>query len=126
LGFEFPGQVRDVDCGGEEHTVYFSVVPTPQNNEPLADGKIYRRDLWQGQPSEVAAVRQADVGGDWWDAFAVKDGDTYIATLSTPSRLYRLTSGGAEPVFTSNQYRIEGFGADDDGNFVFTDGAGGV
>ena len=126
LSFEFPGQVRDVDCGGEEHTVYFSVVPTPQNNEPLADGKIYRRDLWQGQPSEVATVRQADVGGDWWGAFTVSDGDTYIATLSTPSRLYKLTSAGAVPVFTSNQYRIEGFAADDDGGFVFTDGAGGV
>jgi hypothetical protein len=92
----------------------------------LADGKIYRRDLWQGQPSEVATVRQADVGGDWWGAFAVNGGETYIATLSTPSRLYKLTSGGAEPVFTNNQHRIEGFGADEDGHFVFTDGAGGV
>lgn len=126
LCFEFLGQVRDVDCGGEEHTVYFSVVPTPQNSEPLADGKIYRRDLWQGQPSEVATVRQADVGGDWWGAFAVNDGDAYIATLSTPSRLYKLTSTGAEPVFLKNTFRIEGFGVDQDGAFVFADGAGGV
>lgn len=56
----------------------------------------------------------------------MSDGETYIATLSTPSRLYKLTGADAQPVFTSNQYRIEGFAADDDGGFVFTDGTGGV
>jgi hypothetical protein len=66
VSFEFPGQIRDLDGGGEEHTVYFSVVPTPQNGEPLADGKIYRRDLWAGEPSEFAVVRQSQVGGNWW------------------------------------------------------------
>ena len=66
VSFEFAGQVRDLACSDEEHTVYFSVVPTPQNNEPLADGKIYRRDIWAGQPSEVATIRQSQVGGNWW------------------------------------------------------------
>lgn len=126
LSFEFPGQVRDVDGGGEEHTVYFSVVPTPQDNEPLADGKIYRRDLWQGAPSEVATVRQADVGADWWGTFALNQGDVYIATFGTPSRLFKLVGGKPEPVFLGNKYHIEGLAADDQGQFLFADGAGGV
>src|SRR4029079_3767023 len=61
VSFEFPGQIRDIDCGREPHAIYFSVVPTPQNGEPLADGKIYRRDFWDGQPSEEATVRQSQI-----------------------------------------------------------------
>ena len=103
LSFEYPGQIRDIDSGNEEHTVYFSVVPTPQNGEPLADGKIYRRDLWAGQPSEAATIRQADIGGNWWGTFAIQDGTTYIATFESPSRIFKLTSDGPEQVFTGNQ-----------------------
>lgn len=123
LSFEFPGQIRDLDSGNEEHTVYFSVVPTPQNNEPLADGKIYRRDIWAGQPSEVASVRQADVGGNWWGTFAIVDGMPYIATLDNPSRLFKLTSAGPEPVFVTNRAKIVGLAASPDGKFLFTDGS---
>jgi hypothetical protein len=122
LSFEFPGQIRDLDCGGEEHTVYFSVVPTPQNGAPLADGKIYRRDLWAGQPSEVATVRQADVGGNWWGAFAIQDGTVYVATLENPSRIFKLTTAGAEQVFPANRFKIQGLAAAPDGKFLFTDG----
>jgi len=50
----------------ERMVALVSVVPTPQNGEPLADGKIYRRDLWAGEPSEFAVVRQSQVGGNWW------------------------------------------------------------
>ena len=126
LSFEFDGQIRDLDSGGEEHTVYFSVVPTPQNGEPLADGKIYRRDLWLGQPSEVAVVRQADIGGGWWGTFATKEGSTYIATHERPSRLFKLTTAGPEPVFTANQYEIHGLTVTSDGAFLFTNDTGKV
>ncbi len=123
LSFEFGGQVRDIACGDEEHTVYFSVVPTPQNGEPLADGKIYRRDIWQGQPAEIANVRQADVGGNWWGNFTVRNGVVYLATFENPSRLFKLTSSGPEAVFTGNQVNIQGFTAV--GNeFVIADGTG--
>ena len=122
LSFEFPGQIRDLDCGGEEHTVYFSVVPTPQNGAPLADGKIYRRDMWAGQPNEVATIRQADVGGNWWGTFAIQDGTVYIATLETPSRIFKLTTAGPEPVFPANRFKIVGLAAAPDGKFLFTDG----
>jgi hypothetical protein len=122
LSFEFPGQIRDIDSGNEEHTVYFSVVPTPQNGAPLADGKIYRRDLWAGQPSEAATIRQADIGGNWWGTFAIQDGTTYIATLESPSRIFKLTSAGPEQVFAGNRYKIQGLAATNDGSFLFTDG----
>jgi hypothetical protein len=108
LSFEFPGQIRDVACTDEEHVVYFSVVPTPQNGEPLADGKIYRRDVWQGQPTEVATVRQSDIGGGWWGTFAVKDRELYIATLEDSSRVFKLTSSAPELVATVNGHKIAG------------------
>lgn len=122
LSFEFPGQIRDLDSGNEEHTVYFSVVPTPQNGAPLADGKIYRRDMWAGQPNEIATIRQADVGGNWWGTFAIHDGTVYIATLENPSRIYKLTTAGPEQVFPANRFKIQGLAAAPDGKFLFTDG----
>jgi hypothetical protein len=123
LSFEFPGQIRDLDSGNEEHTVYFSVVPTPQNSEPLADGKIYRRDLWAGQPNEVATVRQSDIGGNWWGTFAIQNGTTYIATLENPSRIFKLTPAGPEQAFPGNRFKIQGLTATVDGKFLFTDGS---
>ena len=123
LSFEFDGQVRDLSCGGEDHVVYFSVVPTPQNGQPLADGKIYRRDLWQGTPAEVATIRQADVGGNWWGTFCVRDGVIYLATTEPTSRLLRLSSAAPESIFTSNTRRILGIEADGDG-FLIADGSG--
>ena len=101
----------------------FSVVPTPQNGEPLADGKIYRRDLWAGQPNEVATVRQADIGGNWWGTFAIQNGTVYIATLENPSRIFKLTSASPEQVFPANRSRIQGLTAEPGGTFLFTDGS---
>lgn len=121
VSFEFAGQIRDIDCGNEEHTVYFSVVPTPQDGQPLADGRIYRRDLWAGQPSEFATIRQSQVGGNWWGAFTIKEGTIYLATLDRPSRLFKITSGDPVPVFPANRYRISGLTYGPDGSFYFAD-----
>lgn len=121
---EFPGQIRDLACSGEEHTVYFSVVPTPQNGEPLADGKIYRRDFWDGRPTEVATIRQADIGGHWWGTFTISGGAIYLATLEPQSRLFKLTEGRPVQVFLDNTARIQGLAAGYDGSFfVATGGA---
>lgn len=119
--FEFAGQIRDLASADNDHTVYFSVVPTPQNGEPLADGKIYRRDLWAGQPSEVATIRQADIGGNWWGTFAIRDGIYYLTTFENPSRIYKLTSNTPELV-AEVPYKVTGLTASPDGNFYFTDG----
>jgi len=121
--FEVNGQVRDLACTGEGHTVYFSVVRTPQNGEPLADGKIYRRDLWNGQPTEIATVRQADVGGNWWGGFTIRGGVVYLATFEEQSRLFKLTSSGPQPVFPANTFKIQGLTTAPDGSFLFTTGA---
>jgi hypothetical protein len=121
LSFEFAGQVRDLASTGEEHTVYFSVVPTPQDGERLADGKIYRRDLWDGAPSEVLTVRQDDVGGNWWGTFTIKDGVVYIATLGDNARIYRVTGRGAELAFET-RVRIDGLTTGPDGDFYFVGG----
>jgi hypothetical protein len=126
VSFEFPGQVRDLDAGGEEHAVYFSVVGTPQNGEPLADGKIYRRDLWAGAPSEFVTVSQSQIGGNWWGTFAIRDGVIYIATLETPSRIFKLDSAGPEQVFSGNRHKIQGLTSGSDGSFYFVDGTAGV
>jgi outer membrane protein assembly factor BamB len=120
--FEFDGQIRDLACADNDHTVYFSVVPTPQNGEPLADGKIYRRDLWAGQPSEVATIRQAEVGGNWWGTFAIRDGVYYLTTFENPSRIYKLASTTPELV-AELPFKINGLAASADGNFYFTDGS---
>jgi hypothetical protein len=122
VSFEFDGQIRDIDCGGEPHTVYFSVVPTPQNGAPLADGTIYRRDLWAGQPSEVATVRQSQIAGNWWGTFAVSRGDFYIATFETPSRIFKLSTTGPERLFPENTFRIQALAVGNDGAFYFADG----
>jgi hypothetical protein len=131
LAFEVEGQIRDIACGGEEHVVYYSVVPTPQEGEPLADGVIYRRDLWQGEPAEVATIRQADVGGNWWGTFCVRDGVITIVTTdftpvkvgqpAIPSRLFQLTGGTPEPIESTNTRRILGIEADANG-FLIADG----
>ena len=122
MSFEFPGQIRDLATTGEEHTVYFSVVATPQDGAPVAAGKIYRRDLWDGRPSEVATVEPYSIAGDWWGTFTIKNGVVYIVTWGDRSRIYRLTSRGEELVFESRA-RIEGLtsGAGDDFFFVTGD-----
>lgn len=125
LSFDFEGQIRDIATGGEVHTVYFSVVPTPQDGEPLADGHIYRRDIWDGAPALVATIHQADVGGNWWGTFTVREGVITIATLEPASRLFRISGAAPEPVYPANPRRILGLEADGDG-YLVADGTGEV
>lgn len=124
--FEFDGQVRDVACTGEDATVYFSVVPTPQNGERLADGKIYRRNFGDGQPTVVATVRQSDAGGNWWGTFTIRNGSIFIATLEESSRILEVAGDAVTPAFTAPGMRIQGLSAGNDGAFYFVTGAGKV
>lgn len=126
LSFEYAGQIRDLACTGEERVVYFSVVPTPQNGEPLADGAIFRRDLGEGAPTLVATVRQADVGGNWWGTFAIRNGEIVLATLDEPARLYKWTGSGVVRAFPNNRTAVRGFVAAGDGRFWIANGTGTV
>lgn len=118
-------QVRDVACSSEPHTVYYSVVATPQDGEPLADGVIYRRDLWEGAPSVFATVRQADVGGNWWGLFAVREGEVYLATTEPTSRMLKLEGGAARPLATLEGKRVSGLTAAPGGEFYVVWSEGG-
>ena len=85
--------------------------------------KIYRRDLWEGAPAEVATIRQANIGGNWWGTFCVRDGVLYLATTEASSRLFRLTNAVPEPIFPSNARCVLGIEVDGDG-FLVADGSG--
>ncbi|MFO1065150.1 MAG: hypothetical protein U0892_14900 [Pirellulales bacterium] len=124
--FEHNGQVRDLACSNEPHTIYFSVVNTPQNSEPLLDGKIFRRDLWQGEATEIASIKQSDVGGNWWGTFTIREGAVYLTTLDKPSKIFKLSGGKLQPVFTSNPHSITGLSVAGGGEFLFADGSGHV
>lgn len=124
--FETGQQVRDLACTSEEHTVYYSVVPTPQDGQPLADGQIYRRDLWEGSPQLVATIPQHAVGGNWWGTFTLRESEIYLATLDSPSRLYKWSAGAISPVFDTNTHDIRGLTVSGDGAFLFVNGAGQV
>ncbi len=123
---EVAGQIRDLACTSEEHTIYYSVVPTPQNGAPLADGQIFRRDLWEGNPQLVATIQQSEVGENWWGTFTIRDSEIYLATLDRPSRLYKWSAGTLAPEFTANQHHIQGLSVSSDGDFLFVDGSGNV
>jgi hypothetical protein len=123
---EIDGQIRDLACTGEPHTVYYSVVPTPQNGESLADGIIYRRDFWSGSPEVVAQIRQADVGGNWWGTFTIRDGEIYLATLDQPSRIFVWSGGSLRPIYTANSHAITGLAVSPENHFIFTNNGGDV
>lgn len=125
MSFEFEGQIRDIACTGEEATVYFSVVPTPQNGEPLADGKIYRRNFGDGRPTVVATIRQSDVGGNWWGTFTIRNGSIFIATFEENSRILEVAGDAVTPAFTATGMRIQGLSSDAEA-FYFVTGAGKV
>jgi hypothetical protein len=120
---EVNGQVRDLACTGEPQTIYYSVVPTPQNGAPLADGLIYRRDMGDASPTVIATIRQADVGGNWWGTFAISDGSIYIATLDDSSRIFRVAGDSVSAFATTNGFKIQGVSAAGDGSFYFVTGA---
>jgi hypothetical protein len=123
---EVAGQIRDLACTGEEHTVYYSVVATPQDGASLSDGYIYRRDFWAGSAELVAEIRQADVGGNWWGNFAIRDGEIYLISHDRPSRIHIWSGGSVRPAHLDNRYSITGLSVAANGHFVFTDGSGQV
>jgi hypothetical protein len=119
---KFDGQIRDVAIGRENHTLYFSVVSTPQGGAPLADGKIYRFDRYTGRPVEIARVNQKQVGENWWGTFAIHDGLIYLATLEDSSRVFKLDGNEAIPVKENTGLRITGLAINPEGEFLFATG----
>jgi hypothetical protein len=119
---KFEGQIRDLAIGREDHTIYFSVVATPVNGAPLADGKLYKYDWYTGGPIELATVKQQQVGGNWWGAFAIHDGSFHLATLEDSSKIFRLDGADALPIHSKTGFRITGFTISSEGEYFFATG----
>jgi hypothetical protein len=123
---EIEDQVRDVACTEEPQTVYYSVVGTPQSGRPLPDGRIYRRNLGDGRPTLVAAVRQSDVARQWWGTFALQGGAVFIATEEPDSRVFKQTGATWTQVGVTRGFRIKSLAVSHAGKFLFTTGGGKV
>lgn len=117
------GQIRDLACTGEEHTVYYSTVETPKDTEQLADGKIFRRDIHEGKATLIATIRQKDVGGNWWGTFTIHDGMIYLVTTEPNSRILIWKKGTVTPVAEVKGQRIEGITIAPDTSFQFVSGS---
>ncbi len=116
---EFDGQIRDLACSSEEHTIYFSVVPTPQNGEPLADGKIYRRDLWadvRPKSRPCGKPMSAAIGGAR-SRFAA---GSFISPRSMVRAGSKMNGNTLERVFEQNVSAVKSLTAGPDGDFWFT------
>ncbi len=74
----------------ENGDLYWSGLETPQNENPLPDGFIYRRRAVDGQVETVLTFSQSLVERDWWGAFDVRGGQIFVATAKTPAKIYRL------------------------------------
>jgi hypothetical protein len=88
--YDHDGQIRHVEYDDAPGKLLFSVVPTPQNHAPLADGAIHMLDLPTKRIVSTIRIAQRDVGRDWWGQFAVSGKDIHVATRST---IYRLNFG---------------------------------
>lgn len=119
--FECPGRIHDIVCTGESKVVYVSAVPTSLNGE-VQDGGIYRINLRTRRSSLVMAVRQAEVGGQWWGTFTIRDGAFVIATNDSPSRLFKMTAAKPLPIHAKNRFSISGMTTDECGHLLFATG----
>ncbi len=101
-------QVR-TDSNGD---LYWSGVETPQNNNPLPDGFIYRRRASTGQVETLLTFSQSNTDHDWWGAFDVRGGQVYVATLKSPAKLYRIVDSIPQHIatfsFPISSFRIIG------------------
>lgn len=115
---EIEGQIRDLACTNEPHTIYYSVVPTPQEGEALQDGLIYRRDFQSGSPELVARIPQADVGGNWWGTFCILDSEIILLTNESPNRVFKWSGGAVTHEFGHNTLSLSGITVSNDRKFL--------
>lgn len=112
-------QVR-TDSNGD---LYWSGLETPQNNNPLPDGFIYRRNAATGQVETLLTFSQSLVDRDWWGAFDVNNGQIYVATLRSPAKLYRVTNSIPQLIATL-PIPLSSFRITDSGTLLAADGQG--
>lgn len=115
---EIEVQIRDLACTDEPHTIYYSVVPTPQDGESLQDGVVYRRDFQSGSPEVVARIPQAEVGGNWWGTFCILDSEIILLTNESPNRVFKWSGGAITHEFGNNTLSLSGITISNDKKFL--------
>jgi hypothetical protein len=127
LLYEHPRQIRDLAAENGEGRIYFSVLPTPQNGQALADCEIWYFDLRTGHATQFAPVSQSAVGGDFWGAFTIHGGVLYVATLTPQSRIFRIfPDGRSELAGELGLGSITGLAVSPAGEFYLATGSGKV
>ncbi|MFN0020627.1 MAG: hypothetical protein ACKVP0_20405 [Pirellulaceae bacterium] len=116
--------VRDLGFGSQPDILFFSVVRTPQNGEPLTDGEIYRKNVRTGDYGRLGVVRQDEVGGNWWGSLAVHRGQLYISTMGRTSRILRQRTTGWETLMEASSHVIQGIDFENGGDLYFVAGTG--
>lgn len=68
--------------------LFWSGLETPIDRNPLPDGFILCRRSGTGTVETLLTFSQGLVGQDWWGSFDVRQGQIWVATLNSPSRIY--------------------------------------
>jgi WD40 repeat protein len=116
------GLVRQVrtDTNGD---LYWSGLETPLDGNALPDGFVYRRLAASGQVETVLTFSQELVHRDWWGAFDVRDGQVFVATLSSPSKIYQLENS-IPKLITTLPISAKSFRFESPTDLMATDGTG--
>ncbi len=112
-------QVRTDDHGD----LYWSGLETPQDNNPLPDGFIYRHRASDGQVETLLTFSQSNVDHDWWGAFDVRGGQVYVATAKSPAKIYRVESSIPRLIATV-PFPVSSFRFETDDSILAADGHG--
>ena len=118
--------VRDLAFGAHRDMLFFTVVRTPQNDEQLADGEIFRKNIRTGEIGRVGVVRQEDVGGNWWGSIAIHRGQLYVSTMGRTSRILRQRSTGWEMLLGTSEVELQGIDFESNGDLYLVAGSGKV
>jgi hypothetical protein len=94
LLYEHPGQIRDIALENGEGRIYFSVLPTPRDGQPVGDCEIWYFDLRSGRATRWSSITQRMVDGDYWGTFGIHGGVLYAGTLTQRGKIYRIFPDG--------------------------------
>ena len=117
LAHTHSAQVRDLAFGDNPDLLYYSVVPTPQNGEPVPNGEIFSYHVKTKEQKLVWQINQADLPAAWWGAFAARGNRFYLATFDPPTQILEWSSDGAKPVLQANGLSAIGLDIAENGDF---------
>jgi hypothetical protein len=125
LFHEDEGQIRHVAFNPIDGCLWYSIVNTPVDSAPLADGVLRARNLVSGQVVREIPVRQREVGNDWWGQFTFHSQKLYVATLGrsgSPATIFDVRSEGPVEVFRVPTGTINGMAVAINGDMLLATG----